>query len=149
MSRVAFIAVLCTGVLSCGNGTVSDCACFVNSDVVGVEIQLGCGESRCIAGFRYDCDEDVISTSGSCSLDLAPPQTDTDGGCVAVGARCHPGSAACCAHDFDGGVLAVGCSPETLACCVATGQECRTSADCCGARACVKDVNGGSSLCGL
>lgn len=149
MGRAASIAVLCAGLLSCGDGSVTDCACFVNSDVVGVEIQLGCGESRCIGGFRYDCDEDVVSTSGTCSLDMAQAQIDTDGGCVPVGASCTPGGAACCGLDLDGGASAVSCSPETLACCVATGQQCRSSADCCGARACVKDVNGGTSHCGL
>ena len=137
-SLLAMLALAC-------DGTVHDCACTIS---IGEASQmLGCGDTACIAGSRFGCDEDNVVSLGLC----VPPDAGAngDGGaCLALQASCDPVAASCCAGQSDdgGSAVAPSCDPISLRCCVATGSICAHSADCCDGRACV--AGGGDLRCG-
>ena len=114
---------------ACG-GDVTDCACTVS---IGEEsITLAGGESGCVGGNRGGCDDDNVIPLGRCNaFDLAA--------CIALQASCEPGVGACCLPD---GGPAPSCDPLSHTCCIAQGEACTTSAECCAGRACVTGATG-------
>lgn len=116
-------------VAACGE-SVNDCACTVS---IGQEsLTLGCGESGCVAGSRFGCDEDNVIALGRCgALDGAS--------CLGLQAQCEPGASSCCPPD--GGPAAT-CDAVSHTCCLPTGESCTTSAECCGGQACAMGAAG-------
>jgi hypothetical protein len=114
------------------DGNDRDCACTVS---IGDEtLNLACGESGCVGGYGFGCDNDNVQPLGRCSRD--------DGGaCVPAGAVCDPSTATCCPSG-DGGTAAPTCDPTSHRCCAAAGTPCASSADCCPDHSCVSTQDG-------
>ena len=114
---------------ACGED-VTDCACTVS---IGEEtITLGCGESGCVAGSRFGCDDDNVIPLGPCiRVDLSS--------CLALQAQCDPGVGECCAPD---GGTGPSCDPLSHTCCIPLNEPCSTSAECCSGRACISVASG-------
>ncbi len=125
------------GVLGCGEGSPTDCACTITVETE--TLTLGCGESGCVAGGRYGCEEDNVQALGRCGGDLGGSTVvdDGDGGqCLAPTSGCEGTTLACCARTTPSGLLAPSCDVITRRCCVSVGERCETSADCCSGHAC-------------
>lgn len=126
--RAVVLLLLLAG---CGDGTTTDCACTVSNETG--ELHLGCGDTGCLSGTVFGCDEDNVVVVGSCTPhDLADPD---GGGCVSLQATCTPGVDTCCVSS-DGPAVAPTCDPTARRCCVAMGGDCTSSADCCTGTTC-------------
>jgi len=155
------LAMITVVVAGCGDTGVTSCRCDVS---IGDDtITLGCGESGCVGGLRFGCDDDNVQSLGKCvAIDGGP---DDGGQCLALQAVCDPATASCCptgAADggaADGGASDGGapdqsvipargpsCDPSSHHCCVPTGSACAESAECCPGHTCVL-VPGGTA-CG-
>ena len=89
--------------------------CDPEGDVCGIKPSQACGGNA-----REDCCDCMPPKYNCCKLDKAGVP------------RCYGGSTTTCPNGYDG----------TPGCCIATGQQCTFSSECCNGAPCVPDQNG-------
>jgi hypothetical protein len=124
----AWLCVMLLIGAGCGDDSANDCACTVT--IGDGTLTLGCGDSGCLGGLRFGCEEDDVIMLGACGVvDAAAAQGSDGDACVPSHAACDPATSICCPR---AGVLAEPtCDPVSRQCCVAPGSACISTADCC------------------